>query len=604
MESTAFTIRALFLTLFALAAQESQAEVELFATPASLSLFAPAKYKDGFTHFDYVNPNAPKGGEIRMGALGGFDNFNNFIDRGRLAAGMGLLYDSLMEASLDETNTHYASLAESLSLSEDRLTMKMTLRESARWHDGTPITPEDVIFSYETAIGERGPALYRQYYGDLVSVKKTGEREIVFQFRSADNTELPLIIGQLPIIPRHYWRDRDITKPLLEAPLGSGPYRIVDFDPQRHIVWERVPDYWGRNLPTKRGLYNFNRIRYEYFKDTNVIVEAVKSGDLDLRYENSAKNWATAYNIPAVQNGDLLREAFPHRRTQGMQGYVFNLRRAIFSDEKTREALNYAYDFEWSNRTLYYNQYTRTRSFFDNSDLAATGLPQGEELALLTPWRGKIPERVFTEIYTPPTTSGDGKDLRQNLSLASRLLEEAGWVIREGKRIHEQTGAELKFALMIYDPAQERSALPIARNMKRLGVDMQVRLVDIAQYIERLNNFDFDMVVFNFAQSDSPGNEQRGFWSSRAANTVGSRNISGIQNPAIDAIIEQLIRSPTRQGQIAHTRALDRILQWSFVVIPQFHIASDRYVFKNRFGMPRLIPPSGVVTNAWWIRGN
>ena len=577
----------------------AHAEAEIFALPHALSLHTPPKYKEEFTHFDYVNPNAPRGGTIRLAAFGNYDNFNHMTTKGQLASGIGLLYNSLMSASSDEIFTMYGELVERIELAEDRLSIRFTLRREAQWHDGVPLTADDVKFSFDMALTEPGiMPLEKRYYADITEIIVLEPNLIEFRFASPDNAELPLIIGQLPIIPKHFWEGRNLTETMLEPPLGSGPYRIANFSAGEHITYQRVENYWGENLPTATGFNNFDSYHYDYYKDRSVIVEAVKGGLIDIHTEGTARNWAVSYDIPAVERGALLKLSIPHNRTEGMQGFVYNTRRPVFADPAVREALAYAFDFEWANRILFYEQYKRQRSFFDNSELASLEeLPTGEELALLESVREHIPNRVFTETYQPPTTTGGS--LRKNLAHAARLLDEAGWTAENG--IRSRNGTELRFEIMLVQPTFERIALPFASNLERIGVDVNVNTIPVPDYIRRLNEFDFDMVVSSFAQSDSPGNEQRDFWSSGAATTQGSRNLAGIVNPGIDDLIERIIVAPNRQAQLHATRALDRVLLWSFLVVPHWYIEYDRLVVWNRFGMPEQRPPSGAVISSWWI---
>ena len=602
-----FVFPALMVSLYAPSVSHAE---QVVVQPHAIALHSRPKYGENFSHFDYVNPEAPKGGDVTIAAVGGFDNFNFYSDKGRLAAGQGLLYVSLMTSSQDEASSQYTALAESVELAEDLSSVRFTLRPEARWHDGVPITPADVVFSYDFARGPEGPALFQSYYQDVESVRQTGPAEVTFQFANASNAELPFIIGQLPIVPRHHWQDRDLSRSGLEPPLGAGPYRLVDYEVNRYLVYERVPDWWGAELPVHKGLFNFDRIRFDYYKDTQVITEAVKGGALDFWHENSARNWATAYTIEAVEQGHLQQIAFPNKRVAPMQAWVFNLRRPQFEDPRVREALSFAFDFEWSNRTLFHGQYTRLQSFFDNSELAARGLPSPAELALLEPLRADIPPRVFTDVYQTPGEAGDsagsgdagaGPTIRENLRSADRLLREAGYVIRDQKRVHAESGASLDFEILLVSPSFERVTLPFARNLAKLGIEVSVRVIDIPQYIERLNQFDFDMAVGSFAQSQSPGNEQRDFWSSAAARYPGSRNLSGLQNKAVDTLIESLIQTESREDLVAHVRALDRVLLWSFIVIPQWHAPVDRYVIWNRFGFPETVPDRGVFFLSWWV---
>ena len=573
----------------------------------AIAMHGEPKYGPDFRHFDYVNPNAPKGGEVTLAAEGTFDSLHPFIPRGTAAAGAAEMFETLLVGSADEPFTEYGLLAETIEVPPDRSWATFTLRREARWHDGRPVTPEDVIFSLET-LKKHGQPFFRFYYQAITKAEKVGSRSVRFTFGAGDNREMPLIAGQLPILPKHYWeakRDgkpvRDFTRTTLEPPLGSGPYRIAEFETGRYVVLERVKDYWGRDLAVRRGMNNFDRIRYEYFRDATVIREAVKAGTIDFHVENQAKAWALDYDTPAVEEGRLKKVAFDHDRPTGMQGFVMNTRRAVFADPRVREAITYAFDFEWSNRTLFFGQYKRTESYFSNSELASTGLPSPEELALLEPWRGKIPDRVFTAEYRPPRTDGSGWP-RDNLREAFRLLASAGWVVRDLRLVNAGTGEPFSFEILLVSAGFERIVLPFVRNLRRLGIDARVRVVDSSQYINRLRSFDFDMIVAVWGQSSSPGNEQRDFWGSDAARTPGSRNYAGIASPAVDALIESLIAAPDRESLVTRTRALDRVLLWSHLVVPNWHSPVDRLVFWDRFGFPLPPPRQGTSLDFWWIR--
>ena len=567
----------------------------------AIAMHGEPKYGPGFKHFEYINPNAPKGGEARLASQGGYDSFNGFISKGEAADGIGGIYDTLMAASADEPFSQYGLLAETVETPEDRSWVKFTLRRDARWHDGEPITADDVIWTFNILLAKGAP-FYRFYYGSVAKAEKLDGRTVKFTFKAGENRELPLIIGQLAVLPKHYWEARDFSKTTLEPPLGSGPYRVKEFEANRYVAYERVTDYWGKNLPVNIGRNNFDVIRYDYYRNASVAVEAFKAGAFDFRAENSSKIWATSYDIPEAEKGFLTKLESPHQRTAGMQGFVFNTRRDLFKDARVRQALAYAFDFEWSNRNLFYGQYTRTRSYFDNSELAARGLPSKEELEILEPYRGKIPDEVFTREYTPPATQGDGR-IRSNLKIGDRILKDAGWVIKDRVRVNAKTGQQMTFEILLVSPLFERIVLPFTKGLERLGIKATVRTVDTSQYIRRLETFDFDMIVFTWGQSLSPGNEQRGFWGSQAASQNGSRNFIGISDPVIDQLIELLIAAPDRKGLIARTRALDRVLQWGHYLIPHWHTAVDRLVFWDKFGRPEVTPLQGAQFDTWWVVG-
>ncbi len=564
-----------------------------------IALYGQPKYGPDFQHFDYVNPSAPKGGEARFSAIGGFDTFNPFNIKGEAAAGIGQLFETLLTDSKDEPFSEYGLIAESVDVAGDRGSVTFVIRPQARFHDGSPITADDVLFSFET-LKAKGSPFFRLYYANVAKAEKLGERQVKFTFAPGENRELPLIMGQMPVLSKKYWENRDFAATMLDVPVGSGPYRIERFEPGRFIVYKRDENYWGKDLPVSRGLHNIDRLRYDYYRDVVVALEAFKAGAYDLRPENSAKQWATGYDFPALTKGQVKKETFSRQLPAGMQGFAFNLRRPLFQDARVRQALGYAFDFEWSNRNLFYNQYTRTRSYFDNSELAARDLPSPEELALLEPLRKELPPEVFTTAYTPPVANDDAQ-LRANLQKALQLLQDAGWTFRDRKLVNAKTGEPFRFELLIAEPTWERIALPFARNLERLGIEMKVRSVDSAQYENRLRDFDFDMVVNVWGQSLSPGNEQREFWSSAAADQPGSRNLAGLKNPAVDRLVDQLIAAPDRPSLVTRARALDRALQWNFLVIPHWHIPYDRIAFWDKFGYPPVTPLQGVQLDAWWV---
>ncbi len=571
-----------------------------FADPMhGIALHGQPKYGPDFSHFDYVNPNAPKGGEARFSAIGSFDTFNPFNIKGESAAGISQLFESLMTSSADEPFSEYGLIAESVEIPDDRSSVMFTIRPQAKFNDGSPVTADDVLFSFET-LKSKGSPFFRFYYANIAKAEKLGRWQVKFTFTPGKNQELPLIMGQMPVLSKKYWETRDFEATTLDIPVGSGPYRIERFEPGRFIVYVRDENYWGKDLPVNRGQYNIGRLRYDYYRDVTVALEAFKAGAYDLRVENVAKQWATGYDFPALHEGRVKKETFQNQLPSGMQGFVYNLRRPLFQNPKVREALAYAFDFEWSNRNLFFDQYKRTRSYFDNSDLAAHGLPSPEELTLLEPLRTKLPPEVFTAEYQPPAAADDAQ-LRANLRKALELLQDAGWTFRDRTLVNAKTGEPFRFELLIDQPTWERIGLPFARNLERLGIEMRVRSVDSAQYENRLRDFDFDMVVYVWGQSLSPGNEQREFWSSAAADQPGSRNLAGLKNPAVDRLVDQVIAAPDRASLTIRVRALDRALQWNYLVIPHWHIPYTRLAFWNKFGYPAVTPLQGVQLNAWWI---
>lgn len=569
-----------------------------------LSLFGELKYGPEFEHFDYVNPDAPKGGTFRQSSVGTFDSLHPFTIRGTSAAGLGLIYDTLMSGALDEPSSEYGLIAEAVRYPDDYSRVTYRLRPEARFHDGEPIKPEDVIWSLE-ALKSTHP-FYNAYYRHVERAEKTGEREVTFYFDETGNRELPQITGQLFVLPKHWWegtdergRERDFAASTLEPPLGSGPYRISNVQPGRTVTYERVDDYWAADLPVNAGTYNFDQIRYEYFRDQTVGQEAFAADAFDFTMENSARRWATAYNFRAVERGDVVLETFRTKNAEAMQAFVFNTRHDKFSDPRVRRAFNLAFDFEWMNANIFYEQYERTESYFQNSELAATGLPEGRELELLEEIRDQVPVEVFTEEFHNPV-GGDTRRARDNLREAGRLLQEAGWEVRDGILTNVESGEAMRVEFLLLQPDMERIVNPYLRSLGRLGIQGTIRTVDTSQYRNRLDNFNFDIVVSSFAQSLSPGNEQRDYWGSDAADTPGSRNLIGIKNPAVDFLIERIIFATDRDDLVAASRALDRVLLWNHYVVPQFYSPDIRTARWNRFGLPETIPDYGFSTTIWW----
>jgi len=569
------------------------------ANTPGMSLFGDLKYPSDFQHFDYVNPNAPKGGTMRYSAIGTFDTLNPFVIKGVPAAGIGAIFDTLTVRAEDEPESSYGLVAENIELAPDKLSVLYTIRKEARFHDGTPMTPEDVVWTFET-LRAQGQPMYRSYYGDVTKVEKEGERGVRFTFKSADNRELPQIIGEMPVLSKAYWSGRDFTKTTLDAPLGSGPYKIESLDAGRSITYKRVPDYWAADLPVNKGRFNADVIHYDYYRDATIALEAFKAGQYDVRLENSSKDWATGYDSPALRAGLIKKEQIPNQLPSGMQGFGYNLRRPLFEDPRVREALAYAFDFEWSNRELFYGAYRRTRSYFDNSELAATGVPQGEELQILEKFRGQIPDKVFTTEYDPPKYDGSG-NIRDGLRAALKLLKEAGWTFKGEKLVNDETGQPFEFEILLDNPQFERIVLPFAKNLERMGITARVRTVDTAQYEKRMETFDYDMAVVAFGQSLSPGNEQRDYWGSQAADEEGSRNLLGIKSKVIDELIEELVRAPSRPSLVAHTRALDRVLQYGYYVIPHYHLSAFRVAYWDKLRRPATSPKYALGLDTWWI---
>jgi len=558
------------------------------------------KYGADFKHFSYAKPDAPKGGEVKLSAIGTFDSFNAFILRGVPTGVVALTFDTLMTQAADEAFTEYCNVCETIEVPQDRSWVAFTIRREARFHDGAPMTPEDVIWTFET-LKTKGHPRYRSYYGDVAKVEKDGERRVKFTFVNNENRELPLILGQLPVLPRHYWKDRDFEKTTLEPPLGSGAYKIEAFEPGRYVTLKRVPDYWGAKIPVNVGRMNFEIIRYDYYRDATVAFEAFKAGEYDLRQENSAKNWATGYDeIPAVQQGLIKRDAIEDLSERVMQGYYMNTRRDVFKDRRVREAMSYAFDFEWTNKTLFYGLYTRINSYFGRDpELASRGLPQGDELKILEKFRDKLPPEIFTKEFAPPKTDGTG-NWRDSQRIASRLLREAGYKI-DKERLVDSKGNQLSFEILLDNPQFERITLPYVENLKRLGINAIVRTVDTSQYQRRIDDFDYDMTVQLIAQSSSPGNEQRDFFSTKSADIKGSTNYAGVRDPVVDALVEMIIAAPDRASLTAATRAMDRVLLWGHYAVPQFRLYKDWVASWDKFSRPEINPLVGFNSSLWWV---
>jgi microcin C transport system substrate-binding protein len=584
----------------------------------ALSLIRAPKYPADFKHFETVNPNAPKGGTAKLSTPANYDNLNPAVFRGSLAGGIAtgfsLIYDPLMIGSREEGSTEYCLLCEWVSFPADYSSVTFKLREGARWHDGQPITAEDVIWSMNVSKGKDPNTglpydpFHAQYWANVVKGEKTGDREVTFTFDVTGNRELPQIVGQLNVWPKHWWegkdasgKPRDVTKTTLEPPLGSGPYKIKATRPGDWIAFERAPDYWGKNLPVRIGENNFDAIEFQYYGDVNVSMEAFKAGQYDFRRESSAKTWATAYDFPALTEGRVVkRDDIVLQTPKPMQSFAFNLRRAKFQDVRVRRAFNLAFDFEWANQNLFYGQYTRNSSFFQGQELAAAGLPSKEELALLEPLRDKIPPEVFTEEYKNPVNAGPN-DFRTHLRDAARFLKEAGYSV-VNNQLQNSAGEPLTVEFLIENEAFKRVILPYIENLKRLGVNAALRQVDSTEGKRREDSFDFDIIVADFSQSGSPGNEQRDFWGSAAAEQPGSRNVIGIKSPAVDALVDKIIFAPNRDALVTACRALDRVLLWSAFVVPNWYAASERIAYWNKFGAPNPMPTQTLgFPNVWWF---
>jgi len=593
------------------AAQAQPAPQGAPATPQwrhGLALLDEPRYAEGFTHFDYVNPDAPKAGAVRISAPGTFDNFNPVVAgvKGKITVAVGRVSDTLMAPSRDEAAAEYGLLAEAVSYPADVSSASYRLRAQAKWHDGQPVTPEDVIFSFG-AFKQNSP-MYSAYYRHVVKAEKTGEREVTFTFDAPGNRELPFIVGELTVLPKHWWegtdssgKKRDVAATTLEPPLGSGPYRIKSFSPGRNVVLERVTDYWGKDLNVKAGTENFDTVSYEYFRDLTVAFEAFKGDQIDWQIEQSAKNWATAYDFPAVRDHRVVQELFPIRDLGRMQAFAFNTRRDKFKDARVRQAFDLAYDFEEMNKQLFFGQYRRIVSYFDGTELASSGLPQGQELEILETVRDRVPPEVFTKPYTNPV-GGNPEAVRNNLREAIRLLKEAGYEIRDRRLVNATTNEPYAVEILVDDPSLERIALFYKPSLERLGITVTVRTIDDAQFENRTRSWDFEIIMPVWGESLSPGNEQREFWGSQSADVAGSENYVGIKNPAVDAMIDRVIFAKNRDELVAATHALDRVLLWNHYVVPQFTYDKERTARWDRFSHPDPMPKYGIAEfpAIWW----
>jgi len=568
----------------------------------AIAMLGPVKYDPGFTHFDYVNPDAPKGGSLRLHALGSFDTLNPYIVRGKPAAGIhhgsGLYFETLAKRSRDEPFTLYGLLAERIETSDDRAWVEFTLRSEAAFSDGSPVTVEDVIFSWEI-LKEKGLPNARATWSRAKSVTGTGPRSVRFTFENNLDRELPLLVaGFMPILSRAWWEGRAFDSTTLEPPLASGPYVIENIDPGRSIIYRRNPDYWGKDLAVNRSQNNFDQIRYDYFRDASVALEAFKAGDYDLRFEGDATRWATQYNFPAVREGEVTLTVLDTGVPSGLNALTFNLRKTEFREARVREAFAYAFDFEWINKALLHDGYVRTSSMFTGSDMAPVGPPAEAELGLLEPWRGKIPDTVFGPPYSPPVTDGSGRP-RANLKRAAALLDAAGWTIRDGVRV-DTDGTPFRIELTIRRPSNEKLALAFSRNLQRLGIEAAVRLVESAQFQGMIDTYDFDMVFGFWGVTLSPGNEQQNYWSAQNAAQPGGRNWAGVADPAVDAMIDALGAAQDRNALVAAARALDRILMWNHYLLPLYHDPGQRLAHWSYVGRPATVPVYGLRVDTLW----
>ncbi|HEY0837310.1 MAG TPA: extracellular solute-binding protein [Azospirillum sp.] len=598
-------MRTLPLSLLLLMVLAAPATAENGPGPAhGIAMMGDLKYPPGFTHFGYVNPHAPKGGALRQAMVGTFDTLNPHVVKGLPAAGLTLVFETLLARSADEPFSLYGLLAERVEVPDDRTSILFHLDPRARWHDGTPVTAEDVLFSFDVQ-RTFGTPNRRQFYAKVAEARPLGANAVRFDFRpNPDGTidrEMPMLMGLLPVHQKAWWRGRAFERTTLEAPMGSGPYRIRAVDPGRRISYERVADYWGRDLPARRGLFNFDAMEFTYYRDDTVALEAFKAGHADVRREGDPGKWASGYDGPALRDGRIVMEELPHGRPEPARGFIFNTRRPLFQDRRVREALGLAVDFAWIGRMLYHGALQRTASYYPNSELAATGLPGPRELAVLEPFRAALPAEVFARPFTLPSSDGNGPyGARANLRTALKLLREAGWRLRDG-RLVDGFGRPFAFEILLVDPADERVALEFARGLDRLGIAAGVRTVDSAQYQGRIDEYDYDMTVRFWASTLSPGNEQLFYFGSVAADTPGTRNWAGVKDPAVDAIADSIAQARTRADLVARVRALDRVLLWGHYMVPLFHATADRVARWHWLRRPEVTPVYGAVTETWWV---
>ncbi len=572
-------------------------------TQHGMAMHGDLKYPSTFTHFDTVNPNAPKGGELKLAIVGTFDSLNPFILKGTAAPQLrDLTFETLLERSPEEPLSFYGRVAESVEVAPDRSWVIFNINPKARWQDGTPITAKDVAFSYQTFL-EHGTPGQKIYYKKVEKVDVLDERKVKFTFKKIDgkyDVEMPIIISFMPLLAEHGLKGKDFEKTGLTPLLTSGPYKIAKVEPGRSIVFERDPNYWGKDLPVNKGLFNFDRIRVDCYKNAAVAFEAFKAGEVHLREETDPGKWAQTYDFPAVQQGRVRKVELAHQHQVGMNAFAFNTRKEIFQDPRVRLALAYVFDFDWLNKSMYQGALTRTTSFFDNTEFAAKGLPTGKELALLEPFRAQLPKEVFEKTYTLPTFE---KGARENLKIARDLFKEAGWVTKNGKLVNEKTGEPFTFEILLNIPENEKLALAFARNLKPLGIEVTIRTVDAAQYENRRVNMNFDMIVQFWGHTMSPGNEQLFYWSSEAADKPGTRNYSGIKSPVVDALCNAIVNARTREDLVAAVKALDRTLLWGHYVLPTGHKTKDYIAYWDHVEHPPLSPLGLPSISSLWDKG-
>jgi microcin C transport system substrate-binding protein len=565
-----------------------------------ISIFGDLKYPASFQHFDYVNPQAFKGGEVKYGMEGTFNNLNPFILKGISAAGMEMVFDSLMESSADEISSKYGLIAQSAKLSDDKKSLTFRLRKIAKFHDGSKITADDVIFSFNI-LKENGHPSYSMIYRDVIAAKKINDYEVKFIFRNGENRELPLAIASLPILSKKYYTNHKFDKTTFEPPLGSGSYRVSKVDAGKSITFERVKNYWAKDLPVNKGRYNFDTITYDYYRDNNILVEAFKAGEYDFRQENIARNWANAYNIDKVKNGEIIKKEIRHNLPAPMQAFVFNLRKEKFQNLNLRQAIALTFDFEWVKEKFFYGSYERTSSFFGNSEFGSFGLPNNSELKILNKFKDQIPPEIFTQEFKLPKSDSSGYS-RNNLLKAKSLLEKAGYFVLNQKLIDPKNHQPVELEFLISSKSFQMVIAPMINNLSTLGIKAKIRLVDENQYQNRLKNYDYDIIVNVFGSGMVPGDEQFSYWHSSQKNIVGGNNLAGIDNQAVNYLVEKISQTKNKVELETLTKCLDRILLWNFYVIPQWHNQTYRVLYKNKFAMPKNSPPYSLALDSWWIK--
>ena len=603
------------LSLLTGAASVAAGAEQGITTSDAIAVLSTPALSPGFPYFPFVNPHAPKGGQVTLGAVGSFDSFNPFILRGTAVEGMvdpwvlmpggseagstiGHVWENMMTPSPNEIAAAYCHICQTIEMPADHMWLAFNLRPEARFSDGQPITAEDVAWTFRTLMAQGRPS-FRIQMADVKDITVEGPERVVYHFKSEDNRILPLVLGELSVLPEHWFHGRDFSKPLFEAPIGSGPYKIADFSMDRNVTYQRDPNWWARNLPTSIGTNNFDTVRIEYYRESDIAMVAFKAGSVDLRAENIAQRWATGYDFPAVHDGLVTLAAVRHHLPTGMEGWAMNARRPIFSNPFVRQAIAWVYDFQWANKNLFYGQYTRDMSYFSNSDLASSSLPSADELKLLQPFRRELPTELFTKPFSLPVTDGSGNDLPE-LMHALKLLEQGGWRVKDMK-LENPAEEQMRFAILLPDPSYERAAIPYADTLKHLGIDVAVRIVDPATYQHLTDDFDYDMTLMVYPESDVPGNELRDYFSCGAAKAPGSMNLPGICDPAVDALIGDVIAAPNRPQLETAARALDRVLLWRWYLVPGWGSSSFHIAYWNRFGHPDKPIREGFDFDLWWV---